>query len=897
MAGGIKVHVYGDYDDKDVKKAIKDLQSLQGQAGPTEKATSGIAAGFKSIALAAGAFIGLSAVKNFMGDAIQQGSALEESLSKVNVVFGDSADAIIAWSEDSATAFGQSQAQALESVGTFGNLLQAFGSTQDEAQKMSQRMVELAADLASFNNTSVDDALTALRSGLSGETEPLKRFGVAINDARLKTVALEKGLYSGKGTLDTYAKSVAAYELILKDTNLAQGDFARTSDGFANQMRIIEASVDDAKAAIGVALIGVIGDLGDAMGGADGINGVIDGFSDKIVNNIEIIRGWISILGGLEGAFDIDPGFFGTAAFTTMPEIIGQITGRLRYITGYITGDLEAAAEGLYDAWGLKPVEASDRFERASGRTFLAAKRIEDGSRDAADAIDEATAAVNGFKDAINAATAWNNFRDTLANIRDDVDKTNLAIRGTGEAARDNRGTLLSAFGEAAGIAEAWGKRTGASVDEVKTKFDKLGSKIVDEFVAQGFKRSDVEAFLNERNIWVSPTVKIAGYMKAAGVTIGKDLINGMAGAINSPANLATLRYAGMQAAAAAEQGARIESETESPSKKWAKLGGDLVSGLIVGLGSKKDALKAEAGEVTQQVIDAADAKLAAWDDTIAAYKERYDELASYAKGISSSLFGQLDLGAAVDQARETGGSIVDAFAKQAEGIGTFAQNLILLTETNLSQTAWEAVAAMSADRGNELSEAMLGAQGQTIINGINDTYAAVEHMADAVGERAALKFYDQGVSDAQATYEGFKANFGEGGPARNALMNLMDRLSSAMNRSATITVTTVNRVINQTVNGTRAAGGPVAAGKSYLVGERGPEMLVMGSQPGFIVPNNELPMASGGVRGGDGASMSAPTYTINVQAGVGDPRQIGQQVVEYIKRFESSNGAVFAAA
>lgn len=129
--------------------------------------------------------------------------------------------------------------------------------------------------------------------------------------------------------------------------------------------------------------------------------------------------------------------------------------------------------------------------------------------------------------------------------------------------------------------------------------------------------------------------------------------------------------------------------------------------------------------------------------------------------------------------------------------------------------------------------------------------------------------------------------------------MKVMDRLAAAMNREATITVTTINRQVNEVVGkfgGARAMGGPVAASTAYLVGEQGPELFIPNSA-GQIIPNGELPMASSGVRGGDGASVPGRTYAITVQAGVGDPRAIGQQVVEYIKRFESSNGAVFAAA
>lgn len=191
---------------------------------------------------------------------VDAASNLQESMSKVNVVFGESAKDVQAFAKTSAASLGISQQKALEAAGTYGNLIKAFGLTNEQATDMSTNMVTLAADLASFNNTSVDDALLALRSGLSGETEPLKRFGVALNDVRLKEEALRMGLIeTTSGTLPIAIKTQAAYALIMKDTALAQGDFERTSDGVANKQRIIAAQFQDVSAQIGTALLPAFG--------------------------------------------------------------------------------------------------------------------------------------------------------------------------------------------------------------------------------------------------------------------------------------------------------------------------------------------------------------------------------------------------------------------------------------------------------------------------------------------------------------------------------------------------------------------------------------------------------------------------------------------------------------
>jgi hypothetical protein len=201
------------------------------------------------------AFAGTQIVA-FAKDTIMASSNMAESLSKVRVVFGEGAAAVEAWGATAADSMGISNQAALEAAGTYGNLFQAFGLGQGQAQDMSMSLVQLAGDMASFNNTSIDDAITALRSGLSGETEPLKKFGVAMNEARLKTEALSLGLIkSTSEALTPAAKAQAAYALIMKDTALSQGDYARTADGTANTMKTLQAKMEDAKVALGDALM------------------------------------------------------------------------------------------------------------------------------------------------------------------------------------------------------------------------------------------------------------------------------------------------------------------------------------------------------------------------------------------------------------------------------------------------------------------------------------------------------------------------------------------------------------------------------------------------------------------------------------------------------------------
>lgn len=206
----------------------------------------------------AGAFA-VTAVASFFKSAIDGASDLSESLSKTQVVFGKYADSVIRASNTSAKAMGLSKQAYLESTATFGNLLVSLDLGPKKAAAMSQQMVKLAGDLASFNNTSPEEALDALRAGLVGETEPLKRFGVNMNETTLRAQAMKMGIVDNvKTALNPQQKALAAQALIMAQTKTAQGDFARTSGGLANQQRILAAQVKNAKDALGTAMLPVM---------------------------------------------------------------------------------------------------------------------------------------------------------------------------------------------------------------------------------------------------------------------------------------------------------------------------------------------------------------------------------------------------------------------------------------------------------------------------------------------------------------------------------------------------------------------------------------------------------------------------------------------------------------
>lgn len=214
--------------------------------------------GFAKVAAAAFAVAGGVAIR-FGVDAVKSASDLSETIAKTGEIFGDSAKEVEAFAATAAKRLGQTKQQALDAASTFAIFGRSAGLSGKELVKFSTDFTSLASDLASFNNTSPEDAINAIGSALRGEAEPLRRYGVLLDDASLRQAALELGIISTtKNALTPQQKVLAAQSLIYKQTALAQGDFERTSEGLANQQRILAAQIENVKTTIGTALLPIV---------------------------------------------------------------------------------------------------------------------------------------------------------------------------------------------------------------------------------------------------------------------------------------------------------------------------------------------------------------------------------------------------------------------------------------------------------------------------------------------------------------------------------------------------------------------------------------------------------------------------------------------------------------
>ena len=206
---------------------------------------------------ALGAAAGIAATIPVAISAVQAASSLNESVNKAAVTFGKAIGPVTEFADTSARKFGISRRAANEYAGTLGVILQASGLSQKATAGMSVDLTKLAADLASFNNIPIDEALEKIRAGLVGEAEPLRTVGVLLSEAAVKQKAVEMGLAPLSAKLTDAQKVQARYAIIMEQTKTAQGDFARTSDGLANRQRILSARFEDLRARLGQKLLPV----------------------------------------------------------------------------------------------------------------------------------------------------------------------------------------------------------------------------------------------------------------------------------------------------------------------------------------------------------------------------------------------------------------------------------------------------------------------------------------------------------------------------------------------------------------------------------------------------------------------------------------------------------------
>jgi hypothetical protein len=233
------------FDGKGLRALNRELDGLSSSIGSLGN----------NFAIAGAAFLGASAL---LGKAVMSASNYEAEFEGVNQVFKEAAASVQAFAETASETAGLSATEALQAAKTFGLFATGAGLGVEEAASFSTSLVQLAGDLGSFNDVPAAEALSAIQSGLMGSAEPLRKFGVFLTDDALRAEALAMKIYDGTGALSSQQKMLASYSLIMRDTQIQQGDFVKYQDTLGNQLKIVQSDFANLTREIGGILIPVI---------------------------------------------------------------------------------------------------------------------------------------------------------------------------------------------------------------------------------------------------------------------------------------------------------------------------------------------------------------------------------------------------------------------------------------------------------------------------------------------------------------------------------------------------------------------------------------------------------------------------------------------------------------
>lgn len=322
------------------KKAGQQLGG--GMKGSFGKAIGGIGAVVGGALAAAG-------VGRFFSGAVDEASNLGESLNAVSVAYGDASEEVVKLGETAASRLGVSQTKFNEAAVRFSAFGERVVGEGGNVAGFVDDITTRATDFASVFNVDVAEALQVFQSGLSGEAEPLKRFGINLLDSEVQAYALREGLIGVGEQMTEDQKTQARYGLLMEETAKTQGDFANTSDGLANSQRILGANFDDMRAQIGGALVPVFANLTSSlvpvieqMGPVltetmEALAPVIEDLVKQIPGILEGFLPLIPVLGQLAGVFlnlvtDLLPVFLEVFEML-MPVIIDLVPIIARFIS------------------------------------------------------------------------------------------------------------------------------------------------------------------------------------------------------------------------------------------------------------------------------------------------------------------------------------------------------------------------------------------------------------------------------------------------------------------------------------------------------------------------------------------------------------------------------------
>ena len=323
-----------------------DTSGVQNGVSAIKQSFNGLGSAVKKIGLLIGGAFAVGKLVQFGKECVELGSDLAEVQNVVDVTFTTMSDKVNEFAKNAMTSAGLSETMAKQYVGTFGAMSKSFGFSEQQAYDMSTALTQLTGDVASFYNISQDLAYIKLKSVFTGETETLKDLGVVMSQSALDQYALANGYGKTTSAMTEQEKVALRLAFVQKQLSAASGDFIRTSDSWANQVRVMQLQLQSLKATVGQGLINLF---------------------TPVLKVINILLGKLATLAN---------------AFKSFTELI---TGKKS------SGQTGASGAGLVGTDAM--ADTADQYGNAADN----AEKLADATNDTADATKKATKAAKGY--------------------------------------------------------------------------------------------------------------------------------------------------------------------------------------------------------------------------------------------------------------------------------------------------------------------------------------------------------------------------------------------------------------------------------------------------------------------------------------------------------------------
>lgn len=455
----VKKHIRGIGNQS--KKTSDDMQR-EFSTGFSNVASSA-SSKLKGIALLIGSAFAVGKLIQFGKESIELGSDLAEVQNVVDVTFTTMSDKVNEFAKNAMTSAGLSETMAKRYVGTFGAMSKSFGFSEQQAYDMSTALTQLTGDVASFYNISQDLAYIKLKSVFTGETETLKDLGVVMTQSALDQYALANGYGKTTSAMTEQEKVALRLAFVQKQLSAASGDFIRTSDSWANQVRVMQLQLQSLKATVGQGLINIF---------------------TPVLKVINILLGKLATLAN---------------AFKSFTELI---TGKKS------SGSTSSSGAGLTgDASGVQ--DTADAYGQAADN----AGKLADSTEDVADATKDAAKAAKGYLSPLDEINRYST---------QDASSTASKIPSSGAGSGGSPGGLTGAVGNVDYGKVAEGETALDKISKSAKKLAKLLKKLWKPF--QDAWKKEGKNTINAANIALSGIAKLA---KSVGKSLVEVWANG----------------------------------------------------------------------------------------------------------------------------------------------------------------------------------------------------------------------------------------------------------------------------------------------------------------------------------------------------------------------------------